>query len=78
MYGMWSRAYGFVLLIEIIYISVQDFDEEFYRDGGVHACVCYSEGSLEAFEDSFSVTVELCFILAHPVTLIKRYWNLHS
>lgn len=51
---------GFVLLVEVVDVAVEDLDEEFHRDGCVHARVCYAEGALEAFQDAFSVAVELC------------------
>lgn len=52
---------GLVLLVEVVDVAVEDFDEEFYRYGGVHAGVGDAESSLEAFEDSFAVAVELWF-----------------
>lgn len=50
---------GFVLLIEVVDIAVEDLDEEFDGYGGVHACVCDAEGTLETFEDAFAIAVEL-------------------
>lgn len=50
---------GFVLLVEVVDVAVEDLDEEFYRHGGVHAGVCDAEGPLEALEDALAVAVEL-------------------
>ncbi len=54
------RRHGLVLLVKIVNVSIQDFDEEFDGDGGVHAGVGDAEGTLEALEDAFAVAVELC------------------
>lgn len=50
---------GLVLLVEIVDVAVEDLDEELNGDGGVHAGVGDAEGTLEAFEDSFAIAVEL-------------------
>lgn len=52
---------GFVLLVEVVDVAVEDLDEEFDGDGGVHAGVCDAEGALETFEDAFAVAVELLY-----------------
>jgi hypothetical protein len=53
------RRDGLVLLIEIVYIAIEYFDEEFDGNGGVHAGVRYAKRTLEAFENAFAVSVEL-------------------
>ena len=50
---------GLVLLVEVVDVAVEDFHEEFDRDGGVHAGVGNTKGTLEAFENPFAVAVEL-------------------
>ena len=50
---------GLVLLVEVVDIAIQDFNEEFDGHGGVHASVCDTEGTLEAFKNPLSITVEL-------------------
>lgn len=50
---------GFVLLVEVVDVAVENLDEEFHGHGGVHAGVCDAEGSLEALEDALAVAVEL-------------------
>lgn len=37
---------GIVLLVEVIDVAVQNFDEELDRDGRVHAGVCNAESTL--------------------------------
>jgi hypothetical protein len=53
------RRDGLVLLIEIVHITIEYFDEELDGNGGVHAGVRYTKRTLEAFEDAFAVSVEL-------------------
>lgn len=53
------RSDGFVLLVEIVDIAVEDFHKELDGDSGVHAGVGHTEGALKALEDSFAVAVEL-------------------
>ena len=50
---------GLVLLLVVVHVAVEDFDEEFHGYGGIHACVCDAESALQAFEDTLSVTVNL-------------------
>lgn len=50
---------GLVLLVEVVNVAVEDLDEEFDGDGGIHARVCDAECTLEAFEDAFSIAIEL-------------------
>ena len=53
------RTHGFILLIEVIDIAVQNFDEELHGHRSVHAGVCDAKSALEAFENAFAVSVEL-------------------
>lgn len=50
---------SFVLLVKVVDVAVENLDEEFDRDSGVHASICDAESTLEAFEDAFAVAVEL-------------------
>ena len=52
-------SHGIVLLVEVVDVAIQDFDEKLDRDGGVHACVCDTESALEAFENALAVAVGL-------------------
>ena len=47
------------MLIEVVDVAVEDFDEEFHRYSGVHAGVGDAEGTLKTFEDALAVAVEL-------------------
>ena len=50
---------GFVLLIEVVDVAVQNLDEELHRDGRVHAGIRNTEGALKTLENPFSIAVEL-------------------
>jgi hypothetical protein len=50
---------GFVLLIEVVDVAVQNLDEELHGDGRVHAGISDTEGTLETLENPFSIAVEL-------------------
>jgi hypothetical protein len=52
-------SYGVVLLIKIVHVAVENLDEELYGHRSIHACICYPQSALEAFEDAFAVSVEL-------------------
>jgi len=52
---------GFVLLVEIINVAVQDFDKEFYGNGRVHAGIGNTEGTLKALENPFSIALFAAF-----------------
>ena len=54
-----KEAYRLILLVKVVYVSVQDLNEELDRYCCVHACICYAEGTLQAFEDAFAISVEL-------------------
>ena len=49
----------FVLLIKIIYVSVQYLDEQFDGYSSVHAGVSHTKRTLQALKNSLSVTVKL-------------------
>lgn len=50
---------GFVLLVEVVDVTVQNLDEKLHGNGSVHAGVSNTKGTLEAFENPFSIAVEL-------------------
>jgi hypothetical protein len=50
---------GLVLLIEVIDVTIQNLDKELHGNGRVHAGISDTEGTLEAFENPFSIAVEL-------------------
>lgn len=50
---------GFILLIEVVDVAVEDLNEELHGNGGVHAGVGDAKSSLETFKDSLPVAVEL-------------------
>lgn len=52
-------SHSFVLLIKVVNVSVQDFDKEFHRHRSVHASIGHAKGSLEAFENTLSVAIQL-------------------
>lgn len=49
----------FVLLVKVVDIAIQNLNKEFDGHGGVHASVCDTEGTLEAFQNPLSITVKL-------------------
>lgn len=50
-------TYGFVLLVVVIHVLVENLDKELNGHGGIHASVCHTESALQAFEDAFAVSV---------------------
>jgi hypothetical protein len=50
---------GLVLLVEIIYVAVEDFHKKFDGDRCVHAGVRNAKGALQALEHTLSVAIEL-------------------
>lgn len=50
---------GLVLLLVVVNVAVEDFNEELHGYGGVHAGICDAESALQAFEDALSVTIYL-------------------
>lgn len=55
--------HGIVLLVKIVDVAVENFDEELDAHGCVHAGVCDAESALEALEHAFAVAVELGYFL---------------
>lgn len=49
----------FVLLIEVVHVAVENFDEQLHGYGSVHASVCDAESALETFENTLAVTIYL-------------------
>ena len=67
--------HGVVLLVEVVDVAIQNLDEEFNGDGGVHAGVCDAQGTLETFEDALAVTVGLDSIdVSVCAQAWKRFW----
>ena len=50
-----------IALVEVVNISIQDFDEELDRHSGVHAGICYPKSTLETLKHTFAISVELPF-----------------
>lgn len=48
-----------VLLIKVVYVTVQDLHEELDGHGGVHAGIGNTQSALEALENTFAIAVEL-------------------
>jgi hypothetical protein len=61
---------GFVLLVEVVNVTVQNLDEELHGNGRVHAGISNTEGTLEALENPFSIAVELLKFVS-----IFESWN---
>lgn len=55
-------THSLVLLVEVVYIAIEDLNKQFNTDGCVHACVSHSERTLQAFKHTLAVTVELCAV----------------
>jgi hypothetical protein len=56
---MVGRAYGIVLLVEIVDITVQNLDEELDRDCCIHARIGDAESTLQALKHTLAIAVEL-------------------
>lgn len=52
-----KSTYLLVLLIKVIYVSVQDLDEKLDRHCGVHASICYPQSPLQALKHALAVSV---------------------
>lgn len=52
-------TYSIVLLIKVVHVAVQDFDEQLHRNGGIHAGISDTERALQTLEYSFSIAIEL-------------------
>lgn len=53
------NPYRFVLLVEVVHITVEDLDKELYRRRLLHARVRDPQGTLQAFQHALAVPVEL-------------------
>lgn len=53
------NAYGFILLLEVVDVAIEDFHEKFYRNCRVHARIGNSQGALKTFQNSLAVSVKL-------------------
>lgn len=70
---------GFVALIEIVHVSVEDLDEEFNGYGSVHASVGDAESALETFKNALAIAVELYRLVQFGFSLVssiaKKEWR---
>lgn len=66
------RRHSIVLLVEVVYVAVQDLDEKLNGNSSVHAGVSNAKGTLQALEHTLAVAVWLRYVSgAHsPVTYI--------
>ena len=55
----WSQTYRLILLIKIIYISVQNLHEQLYRHRGIHTGIRHTERALQTLEHALAVSIEL-------------------
>lgn len=55
------------MLVEVVDVAVEDFDEELDGYGGIHAGIGDTEGALQTFENAFAVTVELCGLVGRQL-----------
>jgi hypothetical protein len=44
--SVWVRSYCFVALVEVVYIAIENLNEELYRSGSLHARVSHTQRSL--------------------------------
>ena len=72
------RRDGLVLLFKVVDVTVEDFDEEFDGDRGIHTCICDTKGTLETFEDTFAVAVELQWKEPVLVTTLSTFLSIGS
>ena len=54
-----ESTYLLVLLVVVVHIAIQDLDEEFDRNGSVHASIGNAKSTLQAFENALAVAIEL-------------------
>lgn len=52
-------TYSFVLLVEVVHVSVQDLYEQLYRHPSVHTRVSDTKSTLETLKDTFPIAVQL-------------------
>ena len=50
---------GFVLLVKVVDVAVEDLDEKLHRHSGVHAGIGNAESTLETLKDSLAVAIKL-------------------
>lgn len=50
-----------VLLVKVVDVAVEDFDEEFDAHSSVHASISNAESTLQALEDTLAVAVGLSY-----------------
>lgn len=51
------RRHGFVLLVEIVDVSVQDLDKKFNRNRSIHTCIGHPKSALKTLKDSFPIAI---------------------
>lgn len=71
-------TYGFVLLVKVVDVAVQDLDKELDRNSGIHARVRDTESALEALEDSLAIAVQLYHRLAKCVPGLSSHKKIHT
>lgn len=55
----WNQTYRLILLIKIIYISVQNLHKQLYRHRGIHTGIRHTERTLQTLEHALAVSIEL-------------------
>lgn len=53
------RRHRVILLIEVVDVAIQNFDEELHGYSGIHTSISNAQGTLEAFKNAFAIAVEL-------------------
>lgn len=48
-----------ILLVEVVDVAIEDLNEQLDGDGCIHAGIGNTKSTLEALQDSFSITVKL-------------------
>ena len=80
-------TYRFILLVEVIHISVQDLYKQLYRYRSIHARIGHTQSALQTFENALTIAVELSFVSCMlPVGRVGTYvrgvlflsWNLNG
>jgi hypothetical protein len=58
--SFWNECtYSIILLVEVVHVAVQNLNKEFHGHRGIHTCVSNTECTLQTFEHSLSIAVEL-------------------
>ena len=52
-------AYCLILLIKVVYISIQNFHKQFNRHCSIHTRICHAKSTLQTFKHTLSVAVKL-------------------